>query len=105
MGSLDAFLDDHRATATLTVSGRAVSGEFAFGPDDLPVTFTAERYRDVGGGQAVLTPLRGQSTDFRDVGGMLVPHRMVAAWQVGDRWIEYVRFEIEQLEYDIDAPF
>ncbi|HVH29838.1 MAG TPA: DUF6544 family protein [Vicinamibacterales bacterium] len=98
-------IDDRRARALLTVNGREVSGVFAFGPDDLPTTFSAERYRDVGKGQAILTPFEGQSSDFREVAGMLVPYSMVAAWRIDGRLIEYVRWSVERIEYDVDAPF
>jgi hypothetical protein len=98
-------IDDRRAAATLTVGGRTVSGEFSFGADDLPATFSAERYRDVGGGKAVLTPFEGRSSDFRDAGGLLVPHSMVAAWRIDGRLSEYVRFEVDRVEYDAADPF
>jgi hypothetical protein len=98
-------IDDRRARAMLTVNGREVSGVFAFGPDDLPTTFSAERYRDVGKGQAILTPFEGQSSDFREVAGMLVPYSMVAAWRIEGRLIDYVRWRVERIEYDVDAPF
>lgn len=93
-------IDDRRATATLQVNGRTVSGEFEFGADDLPTTFTADRYRDVGGGKSVLTPFLGTVSDFRLVDGLLVPHRVVGAWIVEGKAIEYVDFKVEQLEYD-----
>jgi hypothetical protein len=98
-------IDDRRARAVLTVNGREVSGVFTFGPDDLPTTFSAERYRDVGKGQAILTPFEGQSSDFREVAGMLVPYSMVAAWRIEGRLIDYVRWRVERIEYDVDAPF
>jgi hypothetical protein len=98
-------IDDQRARALLTVNGREVSGVFAFGPDDFPTTFSAERYRDVGKGQAILTPFEGQSSDFREVAGTLVPYSMVAAWRIDGRLIEYVRWSVERIEYDVDAPF
>jgi hypothetical protein len=98
-------VDDRRARATLTVGGQTVSGEFLFGPDDLPSVFSADRYRDIGGGQAVLTPFEGHSSDFREANGMLVPFSMTAAWKVDGRVIEYARWEIERIEYDVTAPF
>jgi len=46
--------------------GRAVSGEFAFGPDDLPVTFTAERYavNPPGGGSRGPGPIPASSVNL-----------------------------------------
>jgi len=93
-------VDDRRATATLTVNDRAASGELAFGPDDLPVGFSAARYRDIGGGTSVLTPFVGTSSDFRLTGGMMVPYRMVASWQVDGAVIDYARFEVDAIDFD-----
>lgn len=70
-------IDDHHASATLSVSGRGVTGVLKFGADDLPMTFTAQRYRDVGGGRSVMTPFIGRSSDYRPVSGVLVPFRVV----------------------------
>jgi hypothetical protein len=94
-------LDERRARATLRVGGREVTATFEFGADDLPVRFTSERYRDTGAGRpAVLTPFVGYSTDFRDVGGLLVPHEMRAAWIVDGAEKEYGRFEVETIQID-----
>lgn len=93
-------IDDHRASATLSINGRDVSGVFEFDADDLPTTFTAERYRDVGGGQAALTPFIGRSSDFRRVSGVLVPFRVVGAWVIENRPVEYAEFVVEELVFD-----
>jgi hypothetical protein len=93
-------VDDHRASATLSINGRDVTGVFDFDPDDLPTTFTAKRYRDVGGGQSVLTPFIGRSSDYRLVSGVLVPFRVVAAWVIEDQPIEYADFVVEELAFD-----
>jgi len=93
-------VDDTRAQATLEVNGRTVSGEFTFGPDDLPVSFSADRYRDTGGGTSVLTPFVGRMRDYRSVNGLLVPHRLVAAWVVDGQPIEYADFEVEAIEFE-----
>jgi hypothetical protein len=93
-------VDDHRARATLEVGGRAVTGEFEFGADDLVEKFSADRYRDTGGGKAVMTPFVGRSSDYRVVKGVLIPHRVVGAWVVDGESIEYVDFEVTELEIE-----
>jgi hypothetical protein len=98
-------IDDRQARAVLTVNGREVSGVFAFGADDLPTTFSAERYRDVGKGESVLTPFEGRCSDFREVSGLLVPYSMVAAWRIDGLLIEYVHWSVERIDYDVNAPF
>src|SRR6185437_15125960 len=93
------------ARATLRVNGRAASGEFEFGTDGLPATFSAERYRDIGAGKSVLTPFVGRLSDFRSVDGVLVPHRVVGAWMVDGKTLEYADFEVRQLEFDRTEPW
>jgi hypothetical protein len=93
-------VDNQHATATLHVNNRTVSGEFEFGPDDLPAAFSASRYRDVGGGKSLMTPFVGRTSDFRSVDGVLVPHRVVAAWIIDGKTIEYVNFEVQALKFD-----
>ena len=99
-----APLDERSATARLRVGGREVSGVYEFGEDGLPTAFRADRYRDLGGGRSALTPFTGESGDFRDEGGLLVPHRMTALWHVGEEAVPYARFLVERLEYDPTAP-
>ena len=93
--------DDHRASATLQMNGLAVTAAFEFGPDDLPATFSGDRFFDAGDGKAVLTPFVGRFSDYRAVDGVLVPHRVVAAWMVDGALKEYVRFNVERLEFDV----
>lgn len=93
-------VDDHRASATLSVNGREVTGVFEFGADDMPMTFTAQRYRDIGGGQSVLTPFIGRSSDYRPVSGVLVPFHVVGAWVIDNQPIEYADFVVEELAFD-----
>jgi hypothetical protein len=97
-------MDNQHARATLSVSGREVTAVFEFGADGLPAAVFADRYRDVGG-SAVLTPWSGELSDYRDVTGMLVPHRLVAYWHVDGKRIPYARWDVELLEYDPMAPF
>jgi len=98
-------VDDRRAGATLRVNGREAAGVFEFGDDGLPTSFLADRQRDLGGGRSVLTPWSGELADYREVDGMLAPHRMAASWHVDGKPIPYVRFLVETLEYDTTAPF
>ncbi|MGE5246067.1 MAG: DUF6544 family protein [Betaproteobacteria bacterium] len=98
-------IDDRHARAALTVNGRTVEGEFEFGPDDLPAAFSARRYRDAGGGKSVLTPFVGRLIDFRRTDGVLVPYRVVGAWVVDGKTIEYADFEVQRLELDGHGPW
>lgn len=100
-----ASVDGRRAEAKLRVNGREVAGVFAFAEDGLPETFSAVRYRDLGGGKSVLTPWSGRYADYREVDGLLVPHQVVVSWRVGGEDIPYARFLVERLEFDAAAPF
>jgi hypothetical protein len=93
-------LDDRRATATLRVGASKVSGVYEFGEDGLPTAFRADRYRDLGGGRSALTPFTGEFADFRDEGGLLVPHHMTALWHTGEAALPYARFLVERVDYD-----
>jgi hypothetical protein len=96
-------VDERRARAALRVREAYGEGVFEFGEDGLPEVFRAERYRDLDGGGSVLTPFSGECADYREAGGMLVPHRMTACWHVEGRRLPYARFLVEALEYDISS--
>jgi hypothetical protein len=100
-----APLDERRATATLRLRGREVSGVYEFGEDGLPTAFRADRYRDLGGGRSALTPFIGETRDFRDEGDLLIPHHMTALWQVGEEIVPHARFQVERLDQDTAATF
>jgi hypothetical protein len=97
-------LDDTSARATLRVSGREVSAEFRFGPDGMPERFTAMRYRDLGNGQATLTPFVGMYRDFRMADGLRVPFGLEGSWSIDGQPFTFARFEVERVEY-VAEPF
>ena len=98
-------VDDRRARARLCVNGREVACDFHFGNDGLPTAVSADRYRDVGGGKAVLTPWSGQYRDYREKDGLLVPYLVTVSWLADAQWIPYARFQMERLEFDVTTPF
>ena len=99
-----AAVDDRHAIATLAVNGRQVTGLFEFGTDDFPVRFTANRFRDVGGGKSVLTPFVGECRDYRDAGGLVVPHQVIGSWVIDGTPAPYARFNITRIEFDVKLP-
>jgi hypothetical protein len=78
---------------------------FHFGPDGLPLRFTADRYRDLGNGQAALTPFVGTLGDWRGVDGLLVPFAVEASWILDGQPFTFARFQVEAVEFDHPAPF
>lgn len=96
--------DSSSARARLRVGGREVEVTFHFGADGLPERITALRSRDVKG-RGVPTPWTGRCADWREVGGVRVPFRMEASWEVDGRDKPYARFEVERLEHGTPRPF
>lgn len=94
-----APVDAHRARAILTVGGDTVEGVFEFDPTDRPVAFTAERPRDVGG-RSVLTPWRGEYTDWVRVDGVEVPARAEVSWLLPEGRHTYWEAAIENLRFE-----
>ena len=86
-------------------AGARSAASSSFGEDGMPAPFQADRYRDVGGGQSVLTPFRGECANFRDETGLLVPHHMTAWWHVDGKAVPYARFIVDTLDYDETEPF
>jgi hypothetical protein len=93
-------IDDRHAAAIFTVSGRSVTGGFAFGDDGLPARFTADRFRDLGGGNSALTPFLGEYRDYRRVEGMLVPYEVAGSWVIDGMPQKYARFNVVRMEFD-----
>ena len=71
-------LDEGTAEARLRVDAREVSAVFEFGADGLPARVSADRYRDMGRGKAVLTRWSGEYRNYREVEGMLVPFELAS---------------------------
>lgn len=94
-----APLDDAAARATLRVADREVSADFHFGPDGLPDRITAARWLAQDGTSA-LTRWTADCRDFRDVGGLRVPFRVTAAWQLASGPFPYGEWEVEAIELD-----
>jgi hypothetical protein len=99
-----AALGGRSARATLRVRGHEASCTFTFDADGLPVSVSAERYRDTADG-AVLNPWSVVNEDFRDVNGFLVPHRSVVSWHVDGQQLPYADFLIERIDYDVQDTF
>jgi hypothetical protein len=61
--------------------------------------FSAERYRDLGNGESLLTTFTGRTSDsrYRRVAGAAHDG---AAWVIDEKEIEYVRFSVERIEFD-----
>jgi Family of unknown function (DUF6544) len=94
-------IDDHSAHATLRVEDREVQAVFEFDADCAQVTMHADRYRDIGGDRAVLTPFVARCTDFRPTNGFRVPWRVEASWIIDGEPFTYARFEVTSVVYNV----
>ena len=48
-----------------------------------------------------MTPWSGGYSDYREVDGLLLPHRVVVSWHIDGRVIPYARFVVESFEIDV----
>lgn len=86
-------LDERRARMTIQREGPALVAEVEFDEDGLPATFTADRYREVGGEAA---PVRwsGRLREWRELDGRPFPTRWEAIWHLPEGDLSVVRMEI-----------
>lgn len=98
-------IDQRSAKATLLGDGLPVSATFDIDKEGKIVCLRTDRYRDIGGGKAVLTPWIGRCADYCDFNGLRVPSSIEAVWnlQVGE--FSYARFSLANLEYNISEQF
>lgn len=84
-------IDGTSAEARLEVAGQEVALTFIFNDQGLIETVRAEnRYRQSLNGEAIYAPWVGHFSDYRDVEGMLLPHRAEVGWmQSGENWQPY----------------
>jgi len=73
-------IDSHSARVSLVRSGLPVSAIVRISEDGRLTAIEADRYRDVGGGKAVLTRWIGRCSDYRDLHGFRVPSSIEAVW-------------------------
>lgn len=87
-------IDDARARFSVAGWGPAVSAVVDFDASGFPVATHAERYRDVGGGKAVLTPWSGYSREWKAIDGRMFPTRWESVWHLPEGDFPAVRMEI-----------
>jgi len=98
-------IDARSARVAVRSSGLPVSAIVEVDDEGKLVGLRAERYRDVGGGKAVLTPWIGQYSDYRRFGGFRVPSFVDVRWLLDDQEFSYARFRILTIEYNLPKPF
>lgn len=93
-------IDDHSARASLEGAGPGVTAVFEFEADGRLSAFRADRYRDVGGGRAVLTPFVGRCSEYRHIGAFRVPTSVEATWRLESGDFTFARFQVSSIEYN-----
>jgi hypothetical protein len=97
-------IDDRSARATL-LGDPPVSAVMEIDEEGRLVTVRADRYRDIGGGKAVLTPWIGRCTDYREFAGFRVPSSIEVSWLLQEGEFTCIRFRVTALEYNIAHRF
>jgi hypothetical protein len=93
-------IDNSRALATLTDSGKTVSLEFRFNPvGEITDVSTPGRYREVNG-QYELTPWAGHFRHYEERGGMRIPIEGEVEWQLPSGNFSYWKGRIVEVEFD-----
>ena len=98
-------IDTYLARAKLRGDGLPVSALVEVDDDGKLTRLRADRYRDVGGGKAVLTPWTGRYSDYREFNGFRVPSSVEVTWELEKNPFSYVRFRVTLLEYNVADRF
>ena len=73
-------------------------GIFTFNTDGLPVSFTADRYREENG-SFVLRPWKISISEHHSFAGVTVPNRGSVTWELDSGDFTWFEFEITSVEY------
>lgn len=98
-------IDARSARVTLRHDGLPVGAVVEVDDEGKLTALHAERYRDVGGEEAVLTPWTGHYWDYRDFNGFRVPTSVEVTWDLEEGPFSYARFRITALEYNAAHHF
>ncbi len=91
-------IDDTSARGRVTVGDLSVEAEFRFDSHGRLVDFRADRYR-IDGNSSVLTTWRTPLEAHGRLGGVEVPIRGRAVWELGTGDLEYIRLQITDLRH------
>lgn len=98
-------IDARSARVTLRHDGLPASAVLDVDDEGKLAGLRGDRYRDVGGGRAVLTPWGGRYSDYREFNGFRVPSSVEVFWLLEDGEFTYARFRVTALEYNVADRF
>ncbi len=87
-----------QARAVMEYKGVHGEGIFTFNPSGLPVSFTADRYREENG-NFVLRPWKISISEHRNFAGVTIPSRGSVTWELDSGDFTWFEFEITSVEY------
>jgi hypothetical protein len=93
-------MDQCSAKATLRLSGHSVSAVVHFDDEYRLSRVTAERHMEEAG-RFPLREWSGKMSDYRPIGGLLVPFRATATWHLASGDLEYFLGEVTRIKYDV----
>jgi len=93
-------VDDRSARMTLVAGGTQVSALVEFDDDGKLISLRADRYRDVGGGKAVLTPWLVRCDRYETFSGFSVPVSIAVRWILPEGEFEAIRFRVKSVDYN-----
>jgi hypothetical protein len=89
------------ARVTLVQEGVPVAATVEFDAEGRLALIRGERYRDIRGGKAVLTPWVGRCGAYREFGRFRVPAQIEVAWVLDGLEFAYARFDVTAIEYNV----
>jgi hypothetical protein len=98
-------IDDQSARMTLRGQELPVTAIVHVDEEGRLTRLRAERYRDTGGGKAVLTSWTGTYAKYGEFGGFRVPTSVDVAWELESGPFSYARFEVTTIQYDVRERF
>jgi hypothetical protein len=95
-------VDAHSAMVTAS-DGLPVTAVAEFDAAGKLTSLKADRYRDVGGGHAVLTPWVARCSEYQMFSGFNVPTLIEISWVLPEGAFDSIRFRVRSLEYNVSG--
>lgn len=92
-------IDSNHARVTFHNSDFQVSALFEFGPDDLPVKTTIDRFGKFDG-KLVRKPFICDISDYKVFENLLIPTNIKGCWDLGSELFYWFHFKIKSVHYE-----
>lgn len=98
-------IDASSAKATMSYQGMTVSGIFHFDEKGALTDFTADRYRDAGGGKFELGKWEAPATAYGEFNGVRIPVTGEAKWLLLSGDLPYIRLTVTEVQYNVSEVY